>query len=312
MTYSIVARDPETGELGVAVQTRAFAVGNAVPWASSQVGAVATQSFTERSYGPLALELLRIGRTPADALAGLVAADPQQAVRQVAVVDSQGRSAAHTGDLCIPEAGHRTGNGFSVQANMMRSAEVWPAMTEAYTAATGSLAQRLLAALDAAEAAGGDFRGRQAAAMLVVQGKTAGRPWDEHVIDVRVDDHDDPLGELRRLVELSEMYRRLAREPSTVDDDDARRAGVRDDELEWLAAAAAWRTGDLETARRQFDLLVAREPRLGACVGRARAHSPGRSSRTRIALWPRPPSTRSTSLATPRRTHSSRVSRSRS
>ena len=261
MTYSIVALDPATGELGVAVQTRAFAVGNAVPWASSQVGAVATQSFTERSYGPLALELLRIGRAPADALAGLVAADPQHAVRQVGVVDAQGRSAAHTGELCIPEAGHRTGDGFSVQANMMRSAEVWPAMAETYAGATGSLAQRLLAALDAAEAAGGDFRGRQAAAMLVVEGKTTGRPWDEHVIDVRVDDHEDPLGELRRLVELSETYRRLVREPDTVDDDEARRAGVRDDELEWLAAAAAWRSGALETARRRFDLLVAREPR---------------------------------------------------
>jgi uncharacterized Ntn-hydrolase superfamily protein len=261
VTYSIVARDPDTRQLGVAVQTRAFAVGNAVPWAASGLGAVATQSFTERSYGPLALELLRIGRTPADALAGLVAADPQRAVRQVGIVDTQGRSAAHTGELCIPEAGHQTGDGFSVQANMMRSAEVWPAMAEAFAAATGSLPQRLLASLDAAEAAGGDFRGRQAAAMLVVAGKTAGRPWDEHVVDVRVDDHEDPLAELRRLVDLSETYRRLVREPDTVDADDARRAGVRDDELEWLAAAAAWRTGDLETARRRFDLLVAREPR---------------------------------------------------
>ncbi len=264
MTYSIVARDPETGELGVAVQTRAFAVGNAVPWAAPKVGAVATQSFTERSYGPLALEFLRIGRAPEDALAGLVRADPQEAVRQVGVVDTQGRTATHTGELCIPEAGHITGDGFSVQANMMRSAEVWPAMAEAYTGATGSLPQRLLAALDAAEAAGGDFRGQQAAAMLVVAGETTGRTWDEHVVDVRVDDHPEPLAELRRLVGLTEAYRGLVR--GEMGDDEARRAGVRDDELEWLASAAAWRTGDMETARRRFERLIARDPKWAAAL----------------------------------------------
>jgi uncharacterized Ntn-hydrolase superfamily protein len=263
VTYSIVARDPETGELGVAVQTRAFAVGNTVPWASSQVGAVATQSFTDRSYGPLALELLRIGRTPADALAGLVAADPQQAVRQVGVVDAQGRSATHTGELCIPEAGHVTHHGFSVQANMMRSTEVWPAMAEAFPSATGSLPERLLAALDAAEAAGGDFRGRQSAAMLVVAAKATGRPWDEKVVDVRVDDDPDPLGELRRLVMLAQAYRRLIMSPDADPEDVAtsRQAGLADDDVEWCAVAAAWRTGDLDTARRRLDLLSAREPR---------------------------------------------------
>jgi uncharacterized Ntn-hydrolase superfamily protein len=264
VTYSIVARDPETGELGVAVQTRAFAVGNAVPWAAPKVGAVATQSFTDRSYGPFALDLLRIGRTPEDALAGLVRADPQEGVRQVGVVDAQGRTAAHTGELCIPEAGHIAGDGFSVQANMMRSAEVWPAMAEAYTGATGSLPQRLLAALDAAEAAGGDFRGRQAAAMLVVAGETNGRPWDEHVVDVRVDDHPEPLAELRRLVGLAEAYRGLVR--GEVDEEDARRAGVRDDELAWLASAAAWRVGDMETARQRFARLVEREPKWAAAL----------------------------------------------
>jgi uncharacterized Ntn-hydrolase superfamily protein len=264
VTYSIVARDAESGELGVAVQTRAFAVGNAVPWALPTVGAVATQSFTERSYGPLALELLRIGRSPEDALAGLVRADPQEAVRQVGVIDAQGRTAAHTGELCIPEAGHITGEGFSVQANMMRSAEVWPAMAEAFAAATGSLPQRLLAALDAAEAAGGDFRGQQSAAMLVVAGETAGRPWDDHVVNVRVDDHPEPLAELRRLVGLTEAYRGLVR--GELDEDDARRAGVGDDELEWLGSAAAWRTGDMETARRRFERLIARDPKWAAAL----------------------------------------------
>ena len=143
MTYSIVARDPETGELGVAVQSRAFRTGGGVLWALPGVGAVATQSFTERGYGPLGLELLRTGKTPERALAGLVAADDDAAVRQVGMVDAEGRTAVHTGDECIPEAGHRTGDGYTVQANMMRTADVWPAMAESFEAATGSLARRL-------------------------------------------------------------------------------------------------------------------------------------------------------------------------
>lgn len=264
MTYSIVARDPETGELGIAVQTRAFAVGTGVPWAEAGVGAVATQSFTERSYGPLGLELLRAGRSPEETLAGLVTADPQDGARQVGMVDALGRSAAHTGELCIKEAGHLVGDGFTVQANMMCSATVWPAMAAAYEAASGSLPQRLMTALDAAEAEGGDFRGRQAAAMLVVEGKSSGRPWDDRVIDVRVDDHADPLAELRRLVKLAEGYRRLNRISGQVAGDEvesARAAGVAEDELEWYGVTAAWRAGDLDAARRRLDALLLREPR---------------------------------------------------
>lgn len=264
MTYSIVARDPETGRLGVAVQTRSFAVGAAVPWAESDVGAIATQSFTERSYGPLGLQLLRAGRTPEEALAGLVTADPQEEVRQVGIVDASGRGAAHTGELCIKEAGHLVREGFTVQANMMSSAEVWPAMAETYERATGSFPQRLLAALDAGEAAGGDFRGRQTAAMLVVAKHASGRPWDDRVIDVRVDDHADPLGELRRLVRLAEAYRRLNRLSGEVSAEElelAREAGVAADHLEWFVVTAAWRAGDMALARRQLEPLVAREPR---------------------------------------------------
>jgi uncharacterized Ntn-hydrolase superfamily protein len=263
MTYSIVARDPETGQLGIAVQTRSFAVGAAVPWAEAGVGAVATQSFTERSYGPLGLELLRAGRAPEDALAGLVTADQQENMRQVGIVDATGRGAAHTGVLCIKEAGHLVRDGFTVQANMMRSADVWPALASAYEGASGSLPQRLLAALDAAEAAGGDFRGRQTAAMLVVEGKSSGRPWEDRVIDVRVDDHEDPLAELRRLVTLAEGYRRLNRlsgEVSPEEIEAARAAGVAEDHLEWFVVTAAWRAGDLNLARRQLDTLLAREP----------------------------------------------------
>ncbi len=256
MTYSIVARDSETGELGVAIQSRAFRAGGVVPWALPGIGAVATQSFTERSYGPLGLELLQAGKTPEQALAGLVAADPEQAVRQVAIVDSEGRTAAHTGEACIPEAGHRTGEGYSVQANMMRSADVWPAMAEAFEAASGSLARRLLAALDAAEAAGGDWRGQQAAGLLVVPAE--GKPW-EVVSDLRVDDHPEPLAELRRLLDLEEGYRNLPESKDPVAT--ARSAGLSDLDVRWAEIIAAAHAGELDHARELLAPLLADEPR---------------------------------------------------
>lgn len=270
MTYSIVARDAETGELGVAVQTKAFAVGRTVPWAAPGIGAVATQAFSERSYGPLGLELMGAGRSPDEALRGLVAADAREPIRQVAMVDVTGNVAAHTGEACIPEAGHVLGEGFSVQANMMRSAEVWPAMAEAFAAAHGTLARRLMAALDAGEAAGGDFRGKRTAAMLVVSGERSGRPWDERVVDLRVDEHAEPLVELRRLLDVEEAFRRLDALGANVPDEEVeslRAAGVDEDELHWHAAAAAWRAGDREEARRRFEPLLALDPRWEAAWG---------------------------------------------
>jgi uncharacterized Ntn-hydrolase superfamily protein len=271
VTYSIVARDAETGELGVAVQTRAFSVGRTVPWALPGVGAVATQAFSERSYGPLGLKLLQAGRIPEKALLALVAADEHGETRQVGIVDAEGRAAAHTGESCIPECGHTVGDGFAVQANMMRSTEVWPAMAEAYTSAGRgdgdgemTLARLLLAALDAAEAAGGDFRGRQSAALLVVAGERSTAPWDGRVSDLRVEDHPEPLAELRRLLDLEEAYRRLNRVRGEVPEEEANRArdaGVSEDNLEWCAVAAAWRAGDLEEARRRLGRLLARDPR---------------------------------------------------
>ena len=205
-TYSIVARDAATGQLGVAVQSHYFSVGSVVTWAEAGVGAVATQSFVDPSYGKLGLDLMRTGRSAADTLAGLIAADPGREVRQVAMVDTKGNAAAHTGSLCIAEAGHIVGEGFSVQANMMHRSTVWPAMAAAYRETRGDLADRLLGALEAAEAEGGDIRGMQSAAMLIVDATPTGRPWSERIIEIRVDDASEPLVELRRLLSVRRSY----------------------------------------------------------------------------------------------------------
>jgi uncharacterized Ntn-hydrolase superfamily protein len=206
MTYSIVARDPATGELGVAVQSHWFSVGSLVTWARPGVGAVATQANVEAAYGPSALALLADGVPAPDALERLVAADPGGPSRQVAVLDAAGRVGVHTGPKCIAHAGHIIGEGVSCQANIMAYERVWPAMLEAFGAGAGSasLTTRLLDALDAAEREGGDLRGRQSAAILVVP--AAGEPW-RTLVSLRVEDHPDPLPELRRLVALQEAYR---------------------------------------------------------------------------------------------------------
>ena len=203
MTYSIVARDPDTGELGVAVQSHWFSVGAIVTWARPGIGAVATQANAEPAYGPRALDLLAEGTTAHDALDRLLAADAGRESRQVAVVDAGGRVGAHTGNACMAYAGHATGDGVSCQANIMASAGVWPAMLSAFSATSGSLTNRLLAALDAAEGEGGDLRGRQSAAILVVPQN--GDPW-RTTVALRVEDHPDPLPELRRLVALHDAY----------------------------------------------------------------------------------------------------------
>jgi uncharacterized Ntn-hydrolase superfamily protein len=205
-TYSIVARDPATGQLGVAVQSHYFAAGSVVTWAEAGVGAVATQATADPAYGKLGLDLMRARKSAPDSLAGLLAADPAKEVRQVAMVDANGQVAAHTGSMTIPEAGHIVGDGFSVQANMMLKNTVWPAMAEAYRSAKGELVDRLLAALDAAEAEGGDIRGRQSAAILIVEPKSTGRPWIDTIFDLRVDDAAEPLVEIRRLVAVRRAY----------------------------------------------------------------------------------------------------------
>jgi uncharacterized Ntn-hydrolase superfamily protein len=202
-TYSIVARDAETGGLGAAVQSHWFSVGSIVSWARAGVGAVATQSFAEPAYGPRLLDAIAAGESAGSALDRLVSEDDQARFRQVAVISADGKTAAHTGDGCIRFAGDVAGEGFSVQANMMASPDVWPAMAAAFEGAEGTFARRLLAALQAGEGAGGDVRGRQSAAMVVVP--ESGEPWRRSV-ELRVEDHADPLCELERLLDLHDAY----------------------------------------------------------------------------------------------------------
>jgi uncharacterized Ntn-hydrolase superfamily protein len=227
-TYSIVARDPETGELGAAVQSHWFAVGADVIHVEAEVGAVATQAFVDPGYGPLGLDLMRAGHPAPEALAELLAADQLREIRQVAMVDAQGRASAHTGSRTLAEAGHIVGAQFAVEANMMLNATVPEAMARAFQATSGDLAHRMLAALDAAEAEGGDVRGRQSAALLMMRGKSSGRRWSDKLFDVRVDDHREPLPELRRLVDVQRAY--AARE----------------------LAEAAFVSGDFETGNREY------------------------------------------------------------
>lgn len=198
-TYSIVARDPHTGQFGVAVQTHQMSVGNGVPWLLPGVGAIATQSLTNVNFGPMGLKMLQAGVEASRVLQALVASDAGESRRQVAVVDAHGRAAAHTGSGCIAEAGHHVGEGYSVQANMMTRPTVVAAMSHAYETASGDLAQRMLAALQAAQAEDGDIRGAQSAALVVVPGDLHSPEWKKDY-SLRVDEHATPVEELARLV----------------------------------------------------------------------------------------------------------------
>jgi uncharacterized Ntn-hydrolase superfamily protein len=208
-TFSIVARDSITGDIGVAVQSHWFSVGSSVTWAEAGVGAVATQSFIDPAYGPLGLGLMRAGKSATQSLAALLTADSGKDVRQVAMIDAHGNVAAHTGVRCIPDAGQIVGRNYSVQANLMLNANIWGAMARAFESAQGPLAERMLAALDAAQGAGGDIRGKQSAAILIVSGTSSGRPWIDRLMDLRVEDHAEPLAELRRLVRLHRAYEHM-------------------------------------------------------------------------------------------------------
>lgn len=272
-TYSIVARDEASGQIGVAVQSHWFSVGSVVPWAEAGVGAVATQSLADPAYGPLGLELMRRGKSAPDALKGLLASDPGRELRQVAMIDATGRVAAHTGRRCIAEAGHVVDEDarFSVQANLMEKDTVWPAMANAYRSAPGDLADRLIAALEAAEEEGGDIRGRQSAALLVVKAEASGKPWADRLFDLRVEDHRDPVGELKRLVAVQRAYNHMNAGDAAMERDDfeaanreyaaAGRYAPDIVEIPFWQAVTLTSGGRLDDALPIFKAVFAREPR---------------------------------------------------
>lgn len=263
MTYSIVGRDEASGELGVAVQSRAFGVGLCA-WALPGVGAVATQAFTERSYGPLGLERLAAGEPPEDALAALLAEDERRDYRQVAFLAADGSTAAHTGAACIPDCGHVNRAGVSAQGNMLASPAVWHAAADTFAESGGTLAERLLAALDAAEDAGGDFRGRESAALLVVSGDPEQKPW-QPVFDLRVENSPEPLRELHRLHGIAAAYRRRNdfRDQTDLDEEVeiAQGAGLPPDQVAFTAALVAGEHGDLDEAVARLRPIAESDPR---------------------------------------------------
>jgi uncharacterized Ntn-hydrolase superfamily protein len=265
MTYSIVARDADTGQLGAAIQSAAFRAGVDTLWVEAGVGAVVTQSFTDPAYGPLCLLALRTGSTAAQALRGAVRRDGMSAYRQVGVVAATGTAAAHTGAACIAEAGHVHRAGVSCQANMMASDRVWPAMLEAFAGAAGTLAERLVTALEAAQAEGGDWRGQEAGRVLVVAAEPSGTPWKDVICDVRVDNHPQPVAELRRLVERTQALHATwaPGEQASVAEvvAAAQTAGLEDVHVVLAALRAAVTSGEVDAARAHLDRLVAQEPR---------------------------------------------------
>jgi uncharacterized Ntn-hydrolase superfamily protein len=253
-TYSIVARDQKTGELGVAVQSHWFSVGTLVPWAEAGVGAVASQSFIDVRYGVSGLDLMRGGLTAKQALDKLLSEDGSPAVRQVAMIDASGKTAAHTGKGCIRHAGHLQGDHYVVQANLMEKPGVPEAMARAFKHAKGSLAERLMKTLQAAQATGGDLRGKQSAAILVVKAKASDRPWEDRVVDLHVEDHPTPLKELRRLLTLNTAYHHMNLGDHALEKDDVEGALAHYGQAEALAPGNLemkfWHAVSLMNARR--------------------------------------------------------------
>ena len=277
-TYSIVARDPATGELGVAVQSHWFSVGSVVSWAEPGVGAVATQSFVDPDYGPLGLALIRSGKSASQALTALLAADEHAGVRQVGMVDANGNVAAHTGDNAIVAHCDSAGEQYTVQANLMWKDGVCAAMVDAFEGTEADLAERLMLALEAAERAGGDIRGKQSAALLVVSGDRSEPAWAGRIYDLRVEDHADPIAELRRLLTLGRGYNLMTAGDDFVtagDIDAANRAYAEAEALMpdnheavfWHAATLAG-VGEIEAALPLFDRAFAMWPQWRELVPR--------------------------------------------
>ena len=271
-TYSIVAFDEETGELGVAVQSHWFSVGFLVPWAKAGVGAVATQSFVKVDYGPEGLNRMENGQSAEEALNSLLAEDEGEAVRQVAMIDVKGSVAAHTGTKCIYAAGHQIGKNYSVQANLMEKETVWPSMANAFERSNGDLADKMMVALEAAEAEGGDIRGKQSAAMLIVSGNPTGIPWKDVVMDIRVDDHAEPLKELKRLIRIHRAYQHANKgdhyleleeiEKALVEYEKASEFYPENPELPYWSAVTLASKGNLDQALPIFQEVFQKEPRL--------------------------------------------------
>lgn len=224
-TFSIVARDPNTGEMTVAVQSHWFSVGSVVSWGEAGVGVVATQSFVNKSFGIRGLELLKEGKSPQQAMDILLSDDEGKDFRQVAILDKTGRVATHTGKSCIDMAGHTNGDNFSVQANMMLNDKVVPAMEKAWNENVALLLpERMIAVLNAAQNAGGDIRGKQSAALLVVGSKATGEPWNDRLIDLRVDDSKNPIAEIGRLLNVFRAYEHMNNGDLYVEKDDMQKA----------------------------------------------------------------------------------------
>jgi len=277
-TYSIVAVDREAGEIGAAVQSHWFSVGTTVPWAEAGIGAVATQSFANLSFGPRGLELLRQGKSPGQVVEQLLDSDPAGEMRQLAVIDRHGNAAAHTGSRCVPEAGHLIGENFSVQANLMASSEVWPAMAQSFRQSSGPLAERLIEALRAAQARGGDLRGKQSAAILVVRAEPTGELWRDRLIDLRVEDHEEPLDELDRLLRVFRAYEHMNRGDEALEADDgegalreydeALRLYPHSQEIQFWSAVSLVNAGRLEQALPAFAQLFSAHPNWGTLLER--------------------------------------------
>jgi uncharacterized Ntn-hydrolase superfamily protein len=269
-TYSIIAVDREAGEIGVAVQSHWFNVAAAVPWAQAGVGAVVTQAFANPSFGPRGLELLRQGSSPQQVVEELIGSDPAAEMRQLAVVDRRGRTAAYTGTRCIPEAGHMNGDNFSVQANLMAGPGVWPAMAQSFEESSGPLAERLIGALRSAQSCGGDLRGKQSAAILVVRAESLGRIWEDRLIDLRVEDHGDPVEELGRVLRIFRAYERMNRGDQALEAQDnasalreyeeARRLCPDSEEIRFWSAVSLVNAGKLEQALPLFKELFRAQP----------------------------------------------------
>ena len=271
-TYSIVAYDEPTGQFGVAVQSHWFSVGALVPWAKAGVGAVATQSFVKVEYGPDGIALMETGKSAKEALNQLISKDSGQAVRQVAMIDNKGSVAAHTGENCIYAAGHKIGKNYSVQANLMEKETVWDAMAKAFENAEGPLATRMMESLEAAENEGGDIRGRQSAAMLIVTGQPTGLPWEDIVMDIRVDDSRYPLKELKRLIRIHTAYQHANKGDHYLEINEVEKALVEyglaselypeNPELPYWSAVTMVGMGKLDKALPIFSKVFKKEPRL--------------------------------------------------